>query len=32
MLNAMLLEKGTAKAVSYKPDVKYQDIFEDLER
>lgn len=32
MLNAMLLEKGTAKAVSYKPDTKYQDIFEDLER
>lgn len=31
MLNAILLEKGVAKAVTYKPDIEYKDVFEDLE-
>lgn len=32
MINAVLVEEGFARAASYPPDVKHQDLFQRLER
>lgn len=32
MVNGILLDKGHAKAKAYKPNIKYKDIFEQIER
>lgn len=32
MLNAIIVEAGYARAVEYKPDTRYKEIFADLER